>query len=75
MQKGRRALIAAGFPAEAMAEFQKMDHVSYPEAGKRIKNTASSKAPKIDQVRLAKELADQFRAQYRRAAELAKLGR
>lgn len=70
-----RALIAANFPPEAMAEFQRLDHVSYAQAGSRIRATSSSKAPKIDQVRLAKELADQFRAQYRRTAELARSGK
>jgi ABC-type Fe3+ transport system substrate-binding protein len=69
-----RALIDAGFPPRAMEKFADVDHVNYAAASGRIKATASSKAPKIDQVRLAKALADQFRANYLEAARLARLG-
>jgi len=66
-----RALIAAGFPPKAMAKFSDVSHVNYAQASGRIKSAASSKAPKIQQVRLAKELADRFRANYAEAARLA----
>jgi iron(III) transport system substrate-binding protein len=69
-----RALIDAGFPPKAMEKFSDVDHVNYSAASGKIKATASSKAPKIDQVRLAKTLADQFRANYLEAARLARIG-
>jgi iron(III) transport system substrate-binding protein len=69
-----RALIAAGFPPKAMEKFSDLRHVNYTAASGKIKTTASSKAPKIDQVRLAKALADQFRANYREAGRLARAG-
>ena len=69
-----RALIDAGFPPKAMEKFSDLDHVNYAAANGRIKATASSKARKIDQVRLAKSLADQFRANYVEAARLARAG-
>jgi iron(III) transport system substrate-binding protein len=69
-----RALIDAGFPPKAMEKFSSLDHVNYAAASGKIKATASSKAPKIDQVRLAKTLADQFRADYLEAARLARIG-
>jgi hypothetical protein len=67
------ALIAAGFPPEAMSEFQVVSQVDYAAAGGRIREALGPK--KINEVKLAKELADTFRAQYRRAAELARAGR
>jgi len=69
-----RALIENKFPPEAVAEFEKLDVVNYETAGGRIKTTLSS-GNRIAEVQLAKELADHFRAQYRRAAELARAGR
>jgi ABC-type Fe3+ transport system substrate-binding protein len=65
-----RALIRAGFPPEALAEFQRLDHVDYAAAQGRIRESLSA-GNRIAEVQLAKELADQFRAQYRRAQELA----
>lgn len=67
------ALIAAGFPPEATAVFSDVRAVSYDDAHGRIRQMLS--AEKIKEVQLAKELADGFRAQYRRAAELARAGR
>ena len=67
------ALIAAGFPPEAMAAFADVRAVDYEAAGGRIREALGPK--KIREVQLAKELADSFRAQYRRAAELARAGK
>jgi hypothetical protein len=67
------ALIEAGFPPEAIAEFSRVDQVDYAAASGRIRETFGP--VKINEVRLAKELADRFRAQYRRAEELAQEGR
>lgn len=69
-----RALVDAGFPPKAMEKFSSLDHVNYAAASGKIKATTSSKAPKIDQVRLAKALADQFRANYLEAEKLARAG-
>ncbi len=66
-----RELIAAGFPPEATAVFSDVSKVSYEAASGRIRDTLRS-GQKIDQVKLAKELSDGFREQYRRAAELAR---
>ena len=68
-----RALIAAGFPPEASAAFADVSAVDYAAAGGPIRDALSG--DKIAEVRLAKDLADRFRAQYRHAAELARAGR
>jgi hypothetical protein len=68
-----RALIDAGFPPEATAEFERLDAVDYAAAKSRIKDALGPN--KIREVQLAKELGDSFRAQYGKAAELAKKGR
>ena len=67
------ALIDAQFPPEAMAAFEDVNAVAYDEAGGRIRDALTG--DKIAEVQLAKELADKFRTQYRRAAELARAGR
>ena len=67
-----QALIAARFPPQATAEFENLDIVNYAAAKGRIKDTLGPN--KIKEVRLAKELADQFREKYRKTAELAKRG-
>ena len=66
-------LIDAGFPTEAMAAFTDVSAVDYAEASGPIRDALSS--DKIAEVRLAKKLADRFRAQYRRAADMARAGR
>ena len=71
--EARMALIAAGFPPEASAVFANVSAVDYDAAGGRIKQALGPQ--KIKEVQLAKELADGFRAQYRRAAELARAGK
>ena len=67
------ALAAAGFPPEATAVFANVESVDYAAAGGRIKEALGP--IKIREVQLAKDLADTFRAQYRRATELARAGR
>ncbi len=67
-----RALIDAGFPPEATAAFSDVSAIDYANASGPIREALGSK---IREVQLAKELADRFRAQYRRAAELARAGR
>ncbi|MEO7319778.1 MAG: extracellular solute-binding protein [Chthoniobacteraceae bacterium] len=64
------ALARAGFPREAMAVFEDVRAVDYAAASGRIREALGG--DKIKEVRLAKELADHFRAQYRRAAEMAR---
>ncbi len=68
-----RALISTGFPPEAMAVFENVSAVDYAVAGGRMREALGG--DKIKEVQLAKELADHFRAQYQRAAELARAGR
>ena len=68
-----RALIDAHFPPEALAAFEDVSAVAYDEAGGRIRDALTG--DKIAEVQLAKELADKFRDQYRRSAELARAGR
>ncbi len=68
------ALIAAKFPPRAMAAFEDVSAVSYEQAGGRIKNTLHSPDP-LASVRMAKELSEHFRAQYRKARELARAGK
>lgn len=60
------ALSAAHFPPEAMAIFEDVSAVDYAVASGRIRESLSG--DKIQEVQLAKELSDHFRAQYRRAA-------
>lgn len=74
------ALIAAKekngvFPAEAMSAFEDVSAVGYETAKGKIKEALGKDAPKIRQVQLAKELSDTFRANYRKATELARAGR
>jgi len=69
-----RAVIAAGKPPEAMAALQDVSAVDYEATLGRVKQALTSKN-KVDEIRLANELGASFRAQYRRAAELARAGR
>ena len=68
-----QTLIAAHFPPEASAAFADVSAVGYATSNTRIREALGPK--KINEVQLAKELADKFRAQYRHAAELARAGR
>lgn len=69
-----RTIIAAGRPPEAMAVLQDMSLVSYDEVSGRIKAALGAKN-KVEEVHLANELGSKLRAQYARAAELARQGR
>jgi iron(III) transport system substrate-binding protein len=66
-----REIIKAGQPAEALAVLTDLDAVAYGEVGGRIKKALTSKN-RIEEISLAKELANHFRRQYLRAAELAR---
>lgn len=69
-----RALVAAGFPPEATAAFHDLDRVGYDEATGGITAVVRSR-DKIAETRLARELGEAFRANYRRAEGLARAGR
>jgi ABC-type Fe3+ transport system substrate-binding protein len=69
-----QALVAAKFPREAYRAFTNLDAVNYEMARTRLKVALDSKN-RIEEVRLAKELSDHFRAQYQEAARLAKEGK
>jgi iron(III) transport system substrate-binding protein len=69
-----KALIDAGFPREAYDVFSNVSAVGYEKALKEIRPALASQN-RIDEVRLAKELGEHFRNQYREAARLAKEGR
>ncbi len=70
-----RAINAAGVSADnrarALAVLQDLTPVSYERTGKEIKQALGSKN-KVDELRMANELAEQFRKQYRQAAEIAR---
>jgi hypothetical protein len=61
-------------PAEALALFQDLTAVDYAAAQGRIR-TALRSANKVDELLLAKELAQKFRTQYQRTVELAEAAR
>lgn len=69
-----QALIGADFPPQATARFGDLSHVSYDIAREVIRPTLSS-ADRLEQVRLARELGNQFRRQYQEAAQLAREGK
>lgn len=69
-----QALINAGFPPEATAKFSDLSAVDYAAAQGNIRKVLRS-ADRIQEVQLAKQLGDHFRAQYKEAAQLAKEGR
>jgi iron(III) transport system substrate-binding protein len=69
-----REVSAAGSPPEAMAALRDMSAVDYAASMGRIKNALKAK-DKVEELNLAKELGEKFRAQYRRAAELARTGK
>ncbi|MBL9201133.1 MAG: extracellular solute-binding protein [Opitutaceae bacterium] len=57
--------------AKALAELQAIDFVAYEQASGAIKRALTSKN-KVDEVRLASELAAEFRARYARAEAIAR---
>lgn len=69
-----KALVAARFPREALKKFMDMGAVGYAAASDKIRPALSSQN-RIDEVRLARELGEKFRAQYREAERLAKEGK
>ena len=69
-----RAIIKAGQPAEALAVLQNLSNVSYDKAAGEIRAALRSRN-KVDEIALAKRLGGLFRAQYRRAAEIARKSR
>jgi len=66
-----KEIIQAGVPAEALAVMCDMSPAAYPQLKARIIPALTSKN-KVDEIRLANALAGQFRAQYQKAAELAR---
>jgi iron(III) transport system substrate-binding protein len=69
-----REILAAGQPPEALAILQEMSAVSYDQAMGPVKEALGSKN-KVAEIQLSKALGDHFRAQYRRAAAVAKESR
>jgi len=72
-----QALIAANFPPEATKVFQDVSKVDYAATSGPIRAVLQSKDKnqKIDEMNLATSLSESFRAQYRKAAELAREGK
>ena len=66
-----REILDAGSPPEALAILQDMSAVDYGVANGLVKNTLSER-DRAAEIRLAKELGNHFRAQYRRAAQVAR---
>lgn len=66
-----KELIDAGFPREALQKFTDLSAVDYTTS-KTVFKTALSSNNRLDEVRLAKDLAEKFRRQYQEAAKLAK---
>ncbi len=69
-----KEIIAAGLPADAIAAMSDVSTISYDEMNGRIKTALNSKS-KVDEVILARQLAEHFRQQYLRAASLARAAR
>jgi iron(III) transport system substrate-binding protein len=70
LREAWRAIIAAGQPPEALAAMRDLSPVDYAAAGGRIRQALESK-DRADEIHLATELGEAFRAQYLRARELA----
>jgi iron(III) transport system substrate-binding protein len=69
-----QALIDANFPPQATAAFLDISAIDYPTALGKIRPALRGSTP-LTEVQLAAELGERFRAQYRRAMELAKEGK
>jgi iron(III) transport system substrate-binding protein len=67
-------LIRANYPAQASRTFADVSLVSYDQAKGRIAETLRN-PDHLAETRLAGEMTEQFRAQYRRAQDLAQAGR
>lgn len=71
LKRAWKAIIDAGMPEDALAVFSDVSAVGYEEAGGRIRAALRSKN-KVDEIKLANELGNRFRAQYLKAEEMAK---
>lgn len=73
LKRAWRAIIAAPEPAKshALAELHNLASVNYERASREIRTALSSKN-KVDEVRLANSLADEFRQRYARAEKIAR---
>ena len=69
-----QALVKAGFPPEATKKFTDLEEVDYTASKTTIKEAISSKN-RLDEVRLAQNLAEHFRQQYQEATRLAGEGK
>jgi ABC-type Fe3+ transport system substrate-binding protein len=69
-----RAIIAAGQPADALAVLQDLSAVDRAAASGRVKQALTAK-DKTEELRLARDLGDHFRAQYKKAETLARTKR
>ena len=69
-----RELVANGFPAEATAAFHDLRRVDYDQVMTAIGVVVRAR-DKIAETRLARELGEVFRSNYRRAEVLARAGR
>lgn len=67
-------LVEAGFPPEATEVFQDMSAVTYAMASGPIRDSLRD-PDRLTEVRLARDLGDHFRAQYRETSRLAREGR
>jgi hypothetical protein len=65
-----QAMTAHGLPAPALAVFHDLSRVTYDQAIGGIAQVLRAR-DRVQEVRLARELGDAFRAQYRHAYELA----
>jgi len=71
LQEAWEAIIEAGMPRDAIEVFENVEMVNYDIATNEIGPVLSSRA-KLSEVRLARDLADDFRHQYRTAADVAR---
>lgn len=65
------ALIEAGMPEEALAEFESVSLISYDTVLEKIAPVLNAK-DKVAEVELARELSGAFREKYLRVSELAR---
>ena len=69
-----KELIAANFPPEATAVFSDISAIDYATTKNEIRTSLKGSTP-LAEVQLAAKLGEHFRAQYRRAAQLAREGK
>jgi ABC-type Fe3+ transport system substrate-binding protein len=73
LKEAWQALIAAGFPPRATAEFSDMSAIDLTQSAGPIREALRS-PDKLNAVVMARELDEHFREQYRQAGELARRG-